>query len=55
MEIPVPGQQSFHPVRDADGGYSGIMDNSPAYPRSLYKALQYIQKIFGFTQQAARR
>ena len=55
MEIPIPGQQSFHPVSDADSGDPGIVDDGPAYPRSSHKTFQDVQKVFGFPQKAVRR
>ena len=54
-KIPIPGEQGFHAVRNADGRDTGIMNHPADNARAIDEALQDSLEIFGFADHPIRR
>ena len=54
-EVTIRCEQFLDTMRHTHGGYPGIMDDGPAYPRAPHKTLEESEKILRLCQQHSRR
>ena len=53
-EVAVPGQQHLDPVRDAECGDAGIVDNAACNVRAAHEAAQKVHEVAGLADHSVR-